>query len=201
MEPQRSVAVLGATGYIGGRLVPALLERGWRVRAVGRNPDKLRCRPFAAHPQAELVQADVLDGPALTEALRGCNAAFYLVHSMLPGVKNFEDRDRTAALTMRDAAAEAGLERIVYLGGLGDPGKDLSDHLKSRMEVGEILAGGPVPLTWLRAAMILGSGSASFEILRYLVDRLPLMITPAWVKSLSQPIAVTNVIDYLAGCL
>ena len=201
MEPQRNVAVLGATGYIGGRLVPALLDRGWRVRAVGRNPEKLRCRPFASHPQAELVQADVLDRPALTEALRGCHAAFYLVHSMLPGVRNFEDRDRQAALTMRDAAAEAGLDRIVYLGGLGDPGKDLSEHLKSRMEVGEILGAGPVPLTWLRAAMILGSGSASFEILRYLVDRLPVMVTPTWVRSLSQPIAVTNVIDYLAGCL
>ena len=120
---------------------------------------------------------------------------------MYPGVKNFEDRDKRAAIIMRDAAREAGLERIIYLGGLGDMDKDLSEHLKSRMEVGEILGSGPVPLTWLRAAMIIGSGSASFEILRYLVDRLPVMITPAWVKSLCQPIAVTNVLEYLAGCL
>jgi uncharacterized protein YbjT (DUF2867 family) len=169
MDRNRTVAVLGATGYIGGRLVPELLERGWRVRAVGRNPEKLRCRPYASHPNVELAQADVLDLNALTETLKGCHAAFYLVHSMLPGVKDFKDRDKQAALAMRDAAAEAGVERIVYLGGLGDQDGDLSAHLKSRMEVGEILAAGTVPLTWLRAAMIMGSGSASFEILRYLV--------------------------------
>ncbi len=201
MEHKGTVAVLGATGYIGGRLVTALLARGWTVRAVGRNPEKLRCRPFAAHPAVELAQADALDQPALTEALRGCHAAYYLVHSMYPGVTNFEERDKRAALIMRDAARDAGLARIIYLGGLGDPDKNLSDHLKSRMEVGEILGSGPVSLTWLRAAMILGSGSASFEILRYLVDRLPLMVTPAWVKSLCQPIAVTNVLEYLTGCL
>lgn len=201
MEHKRTVAVLGATGYIGGRLVTALLERGWRVRAVGRNPKKLRCRPFASHPDVEPVQADALDQGALTEAMRGCHAAYYLVHSMLPGVKDFEERDKRAAIIMRDAAQDAGLERILYLGGLGDMDKDLSEHLKSRMEVGEILGSGTVPLTWLRAAMIIGSGSASFEILRYLVDRLPIMITPAWVKSLCQPIAVTNVLEYLVGCL
>lgn len=201
MEHNRTVAVLGATGYIGGRLVAALLEKGWKVRAVGRNVEKLRCRPFAAHPDVEPVQADALDRAALTEALRGCHAAYYLVHSMLPGVRDFEERDKRAALIMRDAAREAGLERIIYLGGLGEAGKDLSHHLRSRMEVGEILGGGPVPLTWLRAAMIIGSGSASFEILRYLVDRLPVMVTPAWVKSLCQPIAVSNVLEYLTGCL
>jgi uncharacterized protein YbjT (DUF2867 family) len=201
MTETRMAAVLGATGYIGGRLVPALLEKGWRVRAVGRNADKLRCRPFASHPQVELAQADVLDRTALTAALTGCEAACYLVHSMFPGVRDFEDQDRRAAMTMRDAAQDAGLGRIVYLGGLGDQEADLSAHLKSRMEVGQILGSGSVPLTWLRAAMILGSGSASFEILRYLVERLPIMVTPAWVKSLCQPIAVTNVIDYLVGCL
>lgn len=201
MTQTRTVAVLGATGYIGGRLVPALLEKGWRVRAIGRNTDKLRCRPFASDPGVELAQADVLDRPTLMAALRGCSAAFYLVHSMFPGVKDFEDQDRRAALTMRDAAQDAELGRIIYLGGLGDEDPNLSAHLKPRREVGEILGSGPVPLTWLRAAMILGSGSASFEILRYLVERLPIMITPAWVKSLCQPIAVTNVIDYLVGCL
>jgi uncharacterized protein YbjT (DUF2867 family) len=201
MEQKGAVAVLGATGYIGGRLVAALLARGWRVRAVGRNPEKLRCRPFASHPNVELAQADALDQPMLTEALRGCRAAYYLVHSMYPGVKNFEDRDKRAALIMRDAARDAGLERIIYLGGLGDPDKSLSDHLKSRMEVGEILSGGSVPLTWLRAAMIIGSGSASFEILRYLVERLPVMVTPRWVGTPCQPIAVSNVLHYLVACL
>jgi len=201
MKEERPIAVLGATGYIGGRLVPALLDRGWTVRAVGRSAAKLHCRPFATRDGVELAQADVLDRPALTEALRGCRSAYYLVHSMHPGVGNFEERDRQAALCMREAAEEAGLDRIVYLGGLGEPGPDLSHHLRSRMEVGEILGAGSVPLTWLRAAMILGSGSASFEILRYLVDRLPVMVTPAWVNSLCQPIAVTNVIEYLAGCL
>ncbi len=201
MTQTRKVAVLGATGYIGGRLIPALLERGWTVRAVGRNPDKLRCRPFAAHPRVELAEADVLNQPALTAALTDCAAAFYLVHSMFPGVKDFEDQDRRAACVMRDAAHDSGLGRIIYLGGLGDERHELSAHLKSRLEVGRILRAGSTPLTWLRAAMILGSGSASFEILRYLVERLPIMVTPAWVKSLCQPIAVTNVIDYLVGCL
>ena len=201
MEHKCIIAVLGATGYIGGRLVPTLLERNWSVRAVGRNLEKLRCRPFATHPGIELTQADALDRTALTTALRGCHAVYYLVHSMYPGVGNFEDRDKRAAEIMRDAAADAGLQRIIYLGGLGDDAPDLSLHLKSRMEVGRILGSGPAALTWLRAAMILGSGSASFEILRYLVDRLPIMITPAWVKSLCQPIAVTNVLEYLAGCL
>lgn len=201
MEQAGTIAVLGATGYIGGRLVPELLARGWRIRAVGRNPDKLRSRPFAADPRVELARADALDPAALTEALRGCDVAYYLVHSMYPGVNDFESRDRRAATAMRDAAEAAGLKRIVYLGGLGDPIENLSGHLRSRMEVGRILGSGPVPVTWLRAAMILGSGSASFEILRYLVDRLPIMITPRWVESRCQPIAVSNVIDYLAGCL
>lgn len=201
MQQNRLVAVLGATGYIGGRLVPSLVKAGRTVRAIGRNPEKLRCRPFATLPGVELAQADALDQEALTEALRGCHTAYYLVHSMYPGVGNFEDKDKHAARIMRDAAQNAGLDRIIYLGGLGDEDGHLSAHLKSRMEVGEILASGSVPLTWLRAAMIMGSGSASFEILRYLVDRLPLMITPAWVNSLCQPIAVTNVLDYLTGCL
>lgn len=201
MDHVGTVAVLGATGYIGGRLVPALLERGWTVRAVGRNPDKLRCRPFASHERVELAQADVLDRPALVAALSGCRCAYYLVHSMFPGVRDFEDQDRRGARIMCEAASEAGLARLVYLGGLGDDSRDLSAHLKSRMEVGQILGTGSASLTWLRAAMILGSGSASFEILRYLVDRLPVMITPAWVKSLCQPIAVTNVLEYLVGCL
>lgn len=201
MTDHRRIAVLGATGYIGGRLIPRLLEQGYAVRAIGRSIDKLSRRPWAGHERVELAQADAMDKNALTTALRNCDTAFYLVHSMAPGATDFEQRDKQAAQIMVQTAADAVISRIVYLGGLGDPKQNLSAHLRSRMEVGEILASGPVPLTWFRAAMIIGSGSGSFEILRYLVDRLPVMITPSWVQSLCQPIAVTNVLDYLVGAL
>jgi uncharacterized protein YbjT (DUF2867 family) len=148
------------------------------------------------------VQADVLDAPSLEAAARGCKTAFYLVHSMIAQKKRFADADRRAAHHMVAAATAAGLERIIYLGGLAEA-KDqpLSSHLQSRIEVARILQAGPVPTTELRAPMILGSGSASFEILRYLVERLPVMVTPSWVRSLNQPIAIRNVLAYLLGCL
>ena len=200
------IAVVGATGYIGGRLVGLLLERGWRVRACARNTEKLSCRPFAGHPMLEAVRADVMDQASLEGALQGAQAAFYLVHSMptRSGEKgaDFASADRRAAARMAGAAAAAGVRRVIYLGGLGDEDDpDLSHHLKSRLETGRVLADGPVPVTILRAAMILGSGSASFEIMRYLVDRLPVMVTPRWVRTQAQPIAVTDVLAYLAGCL
>jgi uncharacterized protein YbjT (DUF2867 family) len=195
------VLVLGATGYVGGRLVPRLLAAGYRVRAAGRSKAKLRCRPFASHPLAEVVSCDVMDSDSLVEAMQGCSVVYYLVHSMGPGKSDFAQRDRVAARNMVHAAETAGVSRIIYLGGLGGDSDTLSEHLKSRMEVGHILREGRVPLTWLRAAVILGAGSASFEILRYLVDRLPVMITPRWVQTESQPIAISNVVDYLEGCL
>ncbi|WP_449243894.1 SDR family oxidoreductase [Desulfobacca acetoxidans] len=196
------VLVTGATGYIGGRLIPHLLAAGYRVRALGRSLSKLQCRPWASHPAVELAQGDVLDPASLKQATEGCWAAYYLVHSMMAAPDSYTTADRTGAHNMVQAATAANLNRIIYLGGLGKPeDPHLSEHLRSRTEVARILQSGPVPVTFLRAAMILGSGSASFEILRYLVDRLPVMITPRWLRNPVQPIAVSNVLNYLQGCL
>ncbi len=198
----KPVLVTGATGYVGGRLIPMMLESGYRVRALARSLAKLRSRPWTGHPHMEMVQGDVLDLDSLRKAASGCGAAFYLVHSMVAQKRHFAEADHKSALNMAQAAAEVGLERIIYLSGLGDNrSAALSKHLQSRHEVGEILRSGPVPCTILRAAMILGSGSASFEILRYLVERLPVMITPGWVSTPCQPIAIRNVLNYLVGCL
>ena len=197
----RPVMVTGATGYVGGRLVPLLLAKGHRVRVVGRSAEKLKCRPWGSHPLLETAQADMLDPSALAGACRGCRAAFYLVHSMNPRHRDFEKVDRLAAGNMAKAAAAGGIEHIVYLGGLGGDDPAASRHLRSRTEVAEILKAGPVPVTFLRAAVILGAGSASFELIRYLVERLPVMITPRWVANPVQPIAIRNVLAYLAGCL
>ena len=196
------ILVTGATGYVGGRLIPALLEAGYRVRAMARNLDKVGCRPWVSHSRVELVQGDVLDLESLKQASAGCHAAYYLVHSMIAQKEKFAEADRRAAQNMVTAAAVEGLKRIIYLGGLAEATHgSLSKHLKSRIEVANILQAGQVPTTDLRTPMILGSGSASFEILRYLVERLPAMTTPRWVRSLNQPIAIRNVITYLVGCL
>lgn len=197
----KKVAVLGATGYVGARLVPRLLERGYRVNATSRNQTKLLNKPFAGHPDVELLETDVQDSESLRRALDGCRQAFYFVHSMNAQSRDFSQADRQAAANMVEAARAAGVEQIIYLGGLGEDSPDLSRHLRSRYEVGQILQEGEVPVTTLRAAMIIGSGSASFEILRYLVDRLPVMITPRWVSVPTQPIAIKNALNYLIGCL
>jgi uncharacterized protein YbjT (DUF2867 family) len=195
------ILVVGATGYIGGRLVPRLLENGYRVRALARNPAKLRGRPWAKNPGLEIVRGDVSDPESLLQAARGCWAAYYLVHSMHPDIDDFARTDRRAASNMVKAAESAGMERIIYLGGLGEEEESLSHHLHSRAEVAHILRQGPVPVTVFRAAMIIGSGSASFEILRYLVEHLPVIVTPLWVHTPCQPIGVRNVLGYLTGCL
>ena len=201
MQPTKPVLVTGATGYVGGRLVPRLLEEGYRVRALARSPLKLQGRPWARHPRIELATGDVLDYESLLQAARGCGAAYYLVHSMT-AAGDFLEKDRRAAANMAKAAAQAGLEQIIYLGGLGNAADPhLSEHLRSRQEVACILQSGPVPTTFLRAAMILGSGGAAFEIMRYLVDRLPLMFVPRSVNTPVQPIAIRNVLNYLVGCL
>jgi uncharacterized protein YbjT (DUF2867 family)/uncharacterized protein YndB with AHSA1/START domain len=196
------ILVTGATGYVGGRLIPALLEAGYRVRAMGRSLDKLGCRPWARHEQIELAEGDVLDKDSLKKAAKGCRSAYYLVHSMIAQKEKFAEADRQAARNMVDAAASESLARIIYLGGLAEAQDTaLSKHLQSRIEVADILQAGPVPTTDLRAPMILGSGSASFEILRYLVEHLPVMTTPRWVFSLNQPISIRNVVHYLVECL
>ncbi len=197
----RPVLVTGATGYIGGRLVPRLLEAGHRVRCLARDPRKLAGRPWASHPRVELVRGDASREDELFRALQGCGAAYYLIHSMMAAGREYAEVDRALARAFSRAATAAGVERIIYLGGLGETGAGLSEHLSSRREVETALASGPVPVTVFRAAMIIGSGSASFEILRYLVERLPIMVTPRWVRTESQPIAVRNVLEYLVRCL
>jgi uncharacterized protein YbjT (DUF2867 family) len=196
-----AVLVTGATGYIGGRLVPRLLDGGYRVVCVSRSVRKLRARPWADREGLNLIEADVSDEQALRRAMSGCRFAYYLVHSMEAAGKAYAEVDRRLAETFARAGAGAGIERIVYLGGLGETGRDLSRHLSSRREVESALASTSVPVTTLRAAMIIGSGSASFETLRYLVERLPVMVTPKWVSTECQPIAVRDVLFVLEKVL
>ena len=197
----KQVMITGSTGYVGGRLVNQLLASGYHIKVAGRSIDKIKSRPWAKNPRVEVVQADMLDYSSMEKALKNCRTAYYLVHSMNPQSSDFAESDRIAAQNMAEASKKNRLEKIIYLSGLGEKESGLSKHLKSRAEVAEILSSGPVPVTVLRAAMILGSGSASFEILRYLVDRLPVMITPKWVHNPVQPIAIRNVLKYLEGCL
>ncbi|MEU5918636.1 SDR family oxidoreductase [Streptomyces sp. NPDC004288] len=191
--------VTGAGGYIGGRLVPELLEQGHRVRCLARHPSKLADFPWIE--QSEVVQGDVTDAESLRPAMRDIDVAYYLVHSMT-STADFERADRDAARNFAAEARAAGVKRIVYLGGLVPPDMpphELSPHLRSRTEVGRILLDSGVPTTVLRAAVVIGSGSASFEMLRYLTERLPVMVTPSWVGTRVQPIAVRDVLRYLVG--
>lgn len=195
------IAIAGATGYIGGRLAPQLLAAGYAVRCLVRSPAKLEGRDWTTDARVEIRKADFTDAASLAGEMESCTAAFYLVHSMMSAGGEYARRDQQLAETFGRAARDAGVERIIYLGGLGETGADLSEHLSSRREVEGALALAGVPVTVLRAAMIIGSGSASFEILRYLVHRLPVMITPKWVSTPCQPIAVQNVLTYLIGVL
>ena len=192
----RLALVTGVTGYIGGRLVPELLEAGFRVRAMARRPEALRDRPWIG--DVEVVQADASDAEQVGAALEGVDVAYYLIHAMSAG-GHFSAKDRRTARTFARAAAEQGVSRVVYLGGMHPEGEELSTHLESRREVGEILLDSPVPTTVLQAAVILGSGSASFEMMRYLTERLPVMVCPRWVHNRIQPIAVRDVLRYLVA--
>jgi uncharacterized protein YbjT (DUF2867 family) len=199
MTSLRRVLVLGATGYVGGRLVPQLLEAGYDVRCLTRTPLGLSGVPWA--PDVEIVEGDLSDPDTLGPAFAGVDQVVYLVHSLGVG-DDFMQQERVTAHNTRCAAAAAGVRRIVYVGGLGDDTDDLSRHLRSRHDVGVELAAGPVPVTELRAAIILGAGSASFEMLRSLVEVLPVMIAPRWVtQTRVQPIAIVDLLTYLIGAV
>ena len=197
IAPGSRIAVTGATGYIGTRLVPRLAAAGYRVRCLARSPRKLQDRTWYSDPGIEVVKSDLDDPERLREQLDGCAVAFYLVHSLQSAGKNYAERDRAMAGRFAEAAGAAGVQRIIYLGGLGESSQALSAHLESRREVERVLAAGLVPVTSFRAAIIIGSGSASFEILRYLAERLPVLVTPRWVRTECQPISVRNVLHYL----
>jgi uncharacterized protein YbjT (DUF2867 family) len=189
------VLVTGATGFVGGRLVPSLLEAGHDVRALVRDAGR-----YDAPDGVTVCEGDVLEPGSFEDCLEGVEAAYYLIHSMRAG-EDFAERDRRAATNFRDAADAAGVGRVVYLGGLGEEGEDLSHHLESRREVEAVLAAGAYDLTTLRAAVIIGDGSASFDMIRQLASRLPVMVTPRWVRNECQPIAVDDVLAYLVGVL
>ena len=189
--------VTGSTGYLGGRLVPALLAKGYRVRCLVRNPDKLRGIPWAG--QVDIVQGDVTDPDQMREACAGADIVYFLVHSLARD--NFATLDRRAALITAEAARCGGVGRIIYMGGLHPDTEDLSEHLSSRAEVGDIFLRSGVPTAVLQAGVIIGSGSASFEMLRYLTERLPIMVTPKWALNHIQPIAVRDVLHYLVAAV
>lgn len=198
MRGDSLILVTGATGYVGGRLVPRLLDAGYRVRVLVRDAARLHGRPWRA--QVEVCEGDVLIPATLSPAVMGVSAAYYLVHSM-GHFTSFYGRDLAAARNFGLAARQASVERIIYLGGLADPHAILSEHLRSRLRTGEVLRESGVPVTEFRAGVIVGSGSASFEMVRYLAERLPIFVCPRWACNPVQPIAVRNVLEYLVAAL
>ncbi len=196
--PEKSLILLtGATGYVGGRLLRSLESQGYRVRCLARRPEVLKPKVGAS---TEVVAGDVLDRPSLDSALRGVDVAYYLVHSM-SSTGSFEETDRQAATNFGEAAKAADVKGLIYLGGLGSDDEELSAHLRSRHEVGDILRQSGLPVLEFRAAAVIGSGSASFELVRALVERLPIMVTPKWCKGKTQPIAIDDLLDYLVEAL
>jgi len=192
------VLVTGATGYIGGRLVPKLLKLGYSVKVLVRDPERILDRKWT--DRVEIVTGDVLKSDTLEKAMDDVSVAYYLVHSMGGGT-NFHKRDMDGASNFGNAAKLKGIDRIIYLGGLGDPNGDLSKHLSSRHQTGDALRESGVPVTEFRAAVVVGSGSVSFEIIRYLTERLPAMICPSWVYTKTQPISINDLLDYLVSAM
>lgn len=197
----KPVFVSGASGYIGGRLVPRLLEGDYRVRCLARSPKKLEGRSWAGDAGVEIVAGDVADRDRLTEQMRGCGVSFFLIHSMMAGDEHAASLDRELARSFAEAAGRSGVERVIYLGGLAEAAGNVNQWLANRCDVETALRSGTVPVTVLRTATVIGSGSASFEILRYLVERQPVMLAPRWVRSDCQPISVRNVLHYLIAAM
>jgi uncharacterized protein YbjT (DUF2867 family) len=195
---EHPILVTGATGYIGGRLVPRLLEMGYRVRCLVRDPSRLQGRAWQG--QVEIVAGDVFQPDSLARAMEGVQAAYYLVHSLAGGA-DFHERDMTAARNFGAAARAAGIARILFLGGLAEASPALSEHLRSRQQSGDALREAGVPVTEFRAGVIVGSGSLSFEMIRYLTERVPVMICPRWVFTRTQPIGIREVLEYLTAAL
>jgi uncharacterized protein YbjT (DUF2867 family) len=188
------ILLTGGSGYVGGRLIPLLERQGVRLRCLARSPEKLRPR---VRPDTEIVPGDMLDPASLDRALQGVRTAYYLVH-LMSGSRDFEKEDRQAALNFAGAATKAGVRRIIYLGGLGDDADPkLSPHLRSRHEVGKILRESGVETVEFRASLVIGTGSLSFDLVKSLTDRLPVMICPRWLTTPTQPIAVDDVLAYL----
>jgi uncharacterized protein YbjT (DUF2867 family) len=193
-----NILVTGATGYVGGRLVPELLARGYQVRVMVRAASPEQEERW---PDAQTVVADALELKSLKKALGGIHTAYYLIHSLRLGRQKFETAEFQAAVNFREVAEETGVKRIIYLGGLGDICTSLSAHLRSRTQVAEILKQGKVPATVLRAAIVIGSGSASYELIKHLAERFPILLIPHWARTECQPISIRDVIKYLVGVL
>ena len=198
MHKDRLILVTGATGYVAGKLIPCLLDRGYPVRCLVRDPTRLRSRTWFS--RVEVIDGDVVSCETLTQMLDGVSAAYYLIHNMASG-RQYHERDISAAHNFAQAASAAALEQIIYLGGLADPSAKIASHLRSRLLTGEALRQGSVPVTEFRAGPIIGAGSISFEMIRFLTEQLPILLGPPWVLNRTQPVAIQDVLNYLLDAL